>query len=332
MKIYLGLFLIFLTFSVKAYEVKGFIQLKENWERRIYLSSITSFDDMNTASEEFVIASANIMADGSFHIEGTQIPAQFGLYRLHVVKKGDPVGTLIISGQEENHYHFIMNNNSQLDFYTGDLLFTDASFQNSTLNNNFNQLKEKIETFQKAPDIPSKLNWDYQERELQNYLLQYADTSQNILTAMYAIYHINIGQDYSKHSNFLQSFLKKWKPESKSSSYFLQLEQQVEFFHYRNGPRISPVLFYILLIILSLSIIIWIKMKKTIKKDPFIEKQNQLTVQEQKIFELLSQGKTNKELSNELNIEVSTVKSHLNNIYAKLGVKSRKEIYNRRKI
>jgi DNA-binding NarL/FixJ family response regulator len=43
---------------------------------------------------------------------------------------------------------------------------------------------------------------------------------------------------------------------------------------------------------------------------------------------LLKKGRSNKEIAQELHIEVSTVKSHLNKIYSRLGVKSRKEIVN----
>jgi DNA-binding NarL/FixJ family response regulator len=39
-------------------------------------------------------------------------------------------------------------------------------------------------------------------------------------------------------------------------------------------------------------------------------------------------GKSNKEISDELNIGLSTVKSHVNRIYSKLEIKSRKDILN----
>jgi len=53
-----------------------------------------------------------------------------------------------------------------------------------------------------------------------------------------------------------------------------------------------------------------------------------LTIQERKIFLMIQSGKSNKEISNELNIEISTVKSHVNNLYSKLKINSRKEILN----
>jgi len=55
---------------------------------------------------------------------------------------------------------------------------------------------------------------------------------------------------------------------------------------------------------------------------------NELSVQERKVFSLLREGKTNQEISDECGIAVSTVKSHLNSIYGKLKISSRKEAMN----
>ncbi|MDX1406677.1 MAG: helix-turn-helix transcriptional regulator, partial [Saprospiraceae bacterium] len=52
-----------------------------------------------------------------------------------------------------------------------------------------------------------------------------------------------------------------------------------------------------------------------------------LSVQERKVFELLASGRSNKEISSELNIGVSTVKSHVHRIYTKLGINSRREVF-----
>ncbi len=51
-----------------------------------------------------------------------------------------------------------------------------------------------------------------------------------------------------------------------------------------------------------------------------------LTTQEQKIYELIKAKYSNKEIAAELYISISTVKTHVNNIYKKLGISSRKQI------
>jgi DNA-binding CsgD family transcriptional regulator len=50
-----------------------------------------------------------------------------------------------------------------------------------------------------------------------------------------------------------------------------------------------------------------------------------LTNREISIFRLISQGKTNKEIAAALFVELSTVKTHINNLYSKSGCTNRKE-------
>jgi len=51
-----------------------------------------------------------------------------------------------------------------------------------------------------------------------------------------------------------------------------------------------------------------------------------LTTQEQKVVNAIKEGKTNKEIASDLFISLSTVKTHINSIYKKLEVRSRKEL------
>jgi DNA-binding NarL/FixJ family response regulator len=48
-----------------------------------------------------------------------------------------------------------------------------------------------------------------------------------------------------------------------------------------------------------------------------------LTPQQRRVFELLAQGKLNKQIAFELNVTEATVKAHLSQIFKKLGVRSR---------
>jgi len=51
-----------------------------------------------------------------------------------------------------------------------------------------------------------------------------------------------------------------------------------------------------------------------------------LTDQEKTVISLIELGKKNKEIATELSISPSTVKTHINNIYKKLGINSRDEL------
>src|SRR5476651_1737029 len=50
-----------------------------------------------------------------------------------------------------------------------------------------------------------------------------------------------------------------------------------------------------------------------------------LTTRELTILQHIAEGKSNKEIAAENFVEISTIKTHINNIYAKLGVRNRKE-------
>jgi len=51
-----------------------------------------------------------------------------------------------------------------------------------------------------------------------------------------------------------------------------------------------------------------------------------LTERQREVYDLIISGKTNKEIMTELFIEQSTLKSHINQIYRKLEIKSRREL------
>jgi DNA-binding CsgD family transcriptional regulator len=66
----------------------------------------------------------------------------------------------------------------------------------------------------------------------------------------------------------------------------------------------------------------------TTKKDTEFETvfQNQITDKEKKVIELIAQGKKNQEIADALFNDISTIKTHINNIYRKTGAKNRKEL------
>ena len=61
---------------LQAYEVTGVIHLDSSWERTLYLSAIRSFEDLNTASEDFVVNMTGIAKDGSFKLTGFNLPPE----------------------------------------------------------------------------------------------------------------------------------------------------------------------------------------------------------------------------------------------------------------
>ncbi len=50
-----------------------------------------------------------------------------------------------------------------------------------------------------------------------------------------------------------------------------------------------------------------------------------LSFRQKEVFDLILKGKSNKEITSELNIEMSTLKTHINQIYKILGINNRKD-------
>jgi ATP/maltotriose-dependent transcriptional regulator MalT len=99
-------------------------------------------------------------------------------------------------------------------------------------------------------------------------------------------------------------------------------------------------MFALILVLIVISIaMLWIRIEKR-KMDSIVDtlkanmpgdstireaKLNGLSAKQREVFNLIVQGKSNKEIISEMVIELSTLKSHINQIYKKLGISSRRE-------
>lgn len=103
--------------------------------------------------------------------------------------------------------------------------------------------------------------------------------------------------------------------------------------------RDYPLAAVALALITALIAIIWLRIEKnktqllinnlqnkSIEKPTSIERKLlELSMRQREVFDLIIQGKSNKEITAELHIELSTLKTHINQIYKTLGIKSRRE-------
>ena len=101
-----------------------------------------------------------------------------------------------------------------------------------------------------------------------------------------------------------------------------------------------PVLIFLMVVVSSLLVVIYfqinsrrisrlsnqIKEKSKIKSEGTDALLNELSERQKEVYDLIISGKSNKEIMTELFIEQSTLKSHINQIYKKLNIKSRREL------
>ena len=301
-------------------KIKGTLKLNSIWDNKVYLSLIPSFDKMYTMSNSMIVSIADLDEDGNFEFDTSFLPPENKLYRLHISKKGAPAASLIIGGMEENHLFLIANNNSKISLIKKE--FNTPLKESQIIGNQMSNDLIKInlinsyvystgveETYLKREFITKAIN---------EKLRFVADTSSNALISLYALYKSKYENNYDINKQFYEDYLNKWGHNK--STYFKQFRNSLPIGRKTNNYTL------ILIVILSFLSGIFLSYYYFILRNS--SKLKKLTVQERKILGMVQLGKTNKEISEEYNIGLSTVKSHVSNIYSKLNIKSRKEAMN----
>jgi DNA-binding CsgD family transcriptional regulator len=298
-------------------KIQGFIKIDSSWSATIYLSYIPTFSDIHSMSNEMIIADSKIDDFGHFKFNLDFLPKEQKIYRLHISKKADSKTSLIIGGLNENYFTFIANSDSKIEFKA---ISSNPPFKNlifKTKNENFEFQKITSLVFKKdsIASVSGSSKRNFIENRLNEELLNIADSSTNALVSLYAIYKSSFESNYISKEKFYTSYLDRWSKID--NSYFNDFRKKLPVENSKNNVARNLILSIILIIIgYALG-------KLSVTRNNRVKK---LSVQERKIFDLLKNGATNKDISDEFNIGISTVKSHVSSILNKLKVKSRKEI------
>lgn len=301
--------------------IKGRIDADSTWSPVVYLSIIPNFDQLYSMSNQMIIESSEIDEAGRFSFETDYLPAENYIYRIHLSKKGDPPASLIIGGKDENHLFLIANNkcNLLIENQSEGSLFGRVDITGYLPAKMLKEIDEMVLFVDTANFNSTSLKRELMEKALDEKLRQFADTCSFPLVALYALYKTDFESNIAENPNFYSRFLDKWHNEK--SPYFEEFRKNVPA---ENKKHNDAIMFGIAGLMLGVILTFFILKRKPQKSEPA----ETLTIQERKIFLMIQAGKSNKEISNELNIEISTVKSHVNNLYSKLKINSRKEILN----
>ncbi len=302
--------------------ISGTLIADVSWERRVYLSEIPTFAEMYTMSRKMIVAESPLDSAGNFRFDLSSLSDEERLLRIHMVKRGNPATTLMIGGEEENHFFFLAHNRSQITLRNrGERgVFREVFLTGSANTALFNTIKELWE-------YPNLLNYDslllerrFVVKAVEEKLRFMADTCRHPLLSLYAVYAGGFPDNFSDHKVFYVAYLEKWK--NNRSPYFSAFRKQVPMQSRKH--LLLGIALGLPFLLLPLSLLGWRQLRK--RKALFAL--NTLSIQERKIFALLQKGATNQEISNACHIELSTVKSHVSSIFSKLHVKSRREIVN----
>jgi len=299
--------------------ISGHLSLNKSWDSTIYLSHIPTFDDMYVMSNDMILAKADIDSLGYFFFDVDFLPEEENLYRLHIVKKDDTPATLIIGGKDENHHFLIANRFSQifLDGAPEKPPFKTISYRNSSVNSEFQVITEMVSRADSVASKSTAAKRRLVEDQLLTNLLNIADTSSHFLVSLHAIYRSKFESNYGSNSDKYDAFLERWRKQD--NPYYSSFAKHIPSSH---TSHIGVWASFLTVLFAAVGFLFF---RRGSRESKGLEK---LSVQERKVFQFLQEGASNKEISEHFNIEMSTVKTHVSSIYAKLKVRSRKDIVN----
>ncbi len=303
-----------------AASISGTIMLDSTWHREIYLSLINDFDEMNMASDDLIIGSAVVDSNGQFAFNDLILADEDRIYRLHVCKQGDPVSTIVIGGREHNHIHFILQRNASLVLVSdkGNALFHAVELQGYPPNVSLQHLWE-LQAAWKSSKARGQRERELIDATYWQQLMAMADTCSNQLVALFAIQEL----EWQGVLEQEQAWLASWLSQQATTSIYLEaLQRQFQVLQW--SPEAEGSMWWWgagLVLVIGIGVLLVLRSRK-----PSFVDLGSLTLKEREVFELLRTGLSNKEIAATLHVEQSTIKSHINNIYTKLEVKSRTEI------
>jgi DNA-binding CsgD family transcriptional regulator len=339
--------IIFTTLSAKAqYSFSGHVDNKK-WHDNVYLSIIEDYRKITGIYSEQIISKVKTDSLGFFEFVGNQLENKNKIYRIHVDNCSD-------EELNENHFNGHCENSKEVIFIAKDddtiklpfsfekEMFCDIKSNNlkATAFTKIDSLKEEMKYafhefrseanrklnnkkwFKTLQDFGLKLN----EPLAELYIYSFLSDRRNDFHDFY-LEDLKTNSYYDGLLNRLtelypnSTYTKQYKTELTSDKFIISENPNDLNFNWNN------ILYIFLLISIILNFYFWQIFKKLkIKKSKNLSEN--LTKQEQNILALIQENKSNKEIADALFVSLSTVKTHVNNIFKKLNVQSREDIKN----
>ena len=254
------------------------------------------FDYMFTASKALIITEGNIDSAGNFSATFPSTENE-SLYRLHFIRKGDPASSLIIGTRDVNHVFFIAKQADHINFQKDEgQPIRQAGISGSKANEELNDL----------------IGLEDNDTTGNNALISVAGRSSSQLVGLLAISHTSGLNEAQKDR--VRDLLMRYEQHNPYGAHIFQEYKDTSYWKLYTAGGV--------LLIVAFSLYGY----RFYKKRAVARIWRELSQREMDIVGLILSGKSNKEVALALSIELSTVKTHVNNIYAKLGVNNRKDL------
>ncbi len=333
--------LLFLTQPLLAdYSIKGKVNINEEWQPKIFLAAVKKLSDYYRTSPDMILDTAPINEDGSFELNGNNLPNEKRYYRLYLMKKqnNDYDACLYVGGDDHNFVHVLLKEGDAIEIYADAesvAPFGSYEIRGNKDNHLMHDLADIVfpSFYFHRIKFPTELK--FTEDKFYTDLKKFSDTCTSTLVALAAINNTDFDEYYDADPSFYENFGKRLKSELPNSIYTKNYLLKIRY--YANEEVAMPNWIKLLLGLLFLGILglSWklFQMHQRLqalqntpaappKALPILDL---LTQKEQEILQLISAGKSNKEIASDLFIGLSTVKTHINKIYSKIGATNRKE-------
>ncbi|MDY8137876.1 response regulator transcription factor [Aquimarina sp. 2201CG5-10] len=321
MKIKLILLTLFIScISIHAQNcVSGYVNIDhpDSWEKQIYLSQL-SVDEHTNSHNSQIIASVPIQEDGFFAFDKNLFTANSNIYKLYL----NPKRKNKLVHKIKNFKLFILSKKDTIFFKKGTSIFSDYTTSN----------KADLE-WQKLKKFESLYESSFAQLDTAQYLMEtkgyVKDSLQILLVKLISIKKLDdknlLEKDIKANPRYYQDLLNELKSSELNPMQYAYLENKLILLSknvVQQKYSISLLLNGIGLLIIITLLIFYLRSRKKSKSNPSFS----LSKQENTIKNLIIEGKSNKEIANELFISLSTVKTHITNIYSKLNISNRKEL------
>lgn len=326
-----------------TYTIKGNLKnIKNCWYPKVYLAAIPAIDEMYTASYLNILQSASVDSAGNFELSGNDLPNEILFYRLYVTPT-ENINSQITTGVKRNYMLLALHNQSKIWLSTPNFCapYFDYTIGGSPENSAIQLMQQRLDYFQlHYTDTASAVKKEFLEQRLLEDLLTFSDTSAFLHAALFALLETDVNIHFAELRKHYETFAEKYAATFPKSIYTKQIQDKLLVLSLKedvqNG-RTNLRYIYILLAVLAISVvgnIYQLTRTKEIKHSSSEENKEvnaqllikDLTIKEREILLLIDQGLSNKEIADKLNVEVSTIKTHVSRIYQKVNIKNRKEV------
>ena len=301
--------------------ISGHVNLDKNtWEQKVYLGKVVFEEDTQSLRR---VGWSPITEEGAFSFKSKHISDKDAVYRLYLEKVEK-----IIKDTISEKTDFIISNKDQISFPNG----LSAPYKNSSKADTewlkFKRVEEDISSANTVT-ADTKLVEDTITEAYATKLKAYTkDSLKILLVKLIGVQQLAekglLERDITKNQEYYLHLLAELQESDMPESEYQFLSRRLSYLtldvvaqKYQWSRMINIILALLLVVLIFLAY--QLKGKQNVVPA-------HLSKREQNIQALILEGKTNKEIANELFISISTVKTHITKIYSKLNVSGRQEL------